>query len=693
MNFFSDLSLWWLPLFGIISIGLAYYYYYRSHQKTTWEKKELRILFGLRAMGLFLLLVMLLGLVWESISYRQEKPLFVTLIDDSSSMLNYKDSSTVKKNIEQFQAELKERFGDQFDLKVLRVGEKVSPNDSITFQQKKTNLADGFDYLHEQYFNRNLGGVVLVSDGNFNEGAHPMYSADRLQFTPIFTLGVGDTVNKKDLSLKSVLTNEVAFTNNVFPVEALFDAHKFAGSSVVVSLLHNGKVEQSKTVKIAGSNYDQQRVLFEVEAKAKGFQRYTVQVEHKKGEFTFQNNQQTCYIEIVDTKSNIVLLADAPHPDLAALRSVFELDKRVVIKTDYTSAYNLTNTLPSLVIWYENGTKPNFGLFQQLKDKGIPIWFILGPTTTSNTLAQFGLNVKVPNSGQQDDVYPTVSNGFNAFEFTDECKDMLKIAPPLRAKFGSVSSPNDSEILLTQRVGNVAKKDPLFLILNGRKAKIGVTLGEGIWRWKMKEFMLKKSNPGFEEFVNKVSLYLTIKQNTDPFRVTFPKRFTVAEDIEAKAEYYSEAMELITTPEISLSITKSGGSTNQVQFTPVSNFYKANLGQLSAGTYKWTAKAKFKGKEMTKSGTFVVDDIALERLNNRADFSVLQQLSKPVDGKFYQLSQYNKLLSELEKRSDISTVQYEDSGFTSIIDWWWYFVILIIVFGTEWFLRRRWGSY
>ena len=693
MNFFSDLSLWWLPLFGIISIGLAYYYYYRSHQKTTWEKKELRVLFGLRAIGLFLLLLMLLGLVWESISYRQEKPLFVTMIDDSASMLNYKDSAAVKKNIEQFQADLKERFGDKFDLKVLRVGEKVTPNDSISFLQKKTNLADGFDYLHEQYFNRNLGGIVLISDGNFNEGAHPMYSADRLQFTPVFTLGVGDTVNKKDLSLKSVLTNEVAFTNNVFPVEALFDAHKFAGSSVVVSLLHNGKTEQSKTVKIANSNYDQQRVLFEVEAKAKGFQRYTVQVEHKKGEFTFQNNQQTCYIEIVDTKSNIVLLADAPHPDLAALRSVFEQDKRVVIKTDYTSAYNLTGDLPSLVIWYENGTKPNYGLFQQLKDKGIPVWFILGPTTSYAVLSQFGLNIKVPSTNQQDDVYPTISGGFNAFEFTDDCKDMLKIAPPLRAKFGTVSTPNDSEILLTQRVGNVSKKDPLFLILNGRKAKIGVTLGEGIWRWKMKEFMLKKSNPGFEEFVNKVSLYLTIKQNTDPFRVTFPKRFTVSEDIEAKAEYYSEAMELITTPEISLSITKSGGATNQVQFTPVSNFYKANLGQLTAGTYKWTATAKFKGKVMTKSGAFVVDDIALERLNNRSDFSVLKQLSKPVDGKFYPLAQYHKLLSELEKRSDISTVQYEDSGFTSIIDWWWYFVILILVFGTEWFLRRRWGSY
>lgn len=50
-------------------------------------------------------------------------------------------------------------------------------------------------------------------------------------------------VNKKDLSLKLVLINEVVFMNNVFFVEVFFDVYKFVGLSVVVLLLYNGKIE------------------------------------------------------------------------------------------------------------------------------------------------------------------------------------------------------------------------------------------------------------------------------------------------------------------------------------------------------------------------------------------------------------------------------------------------------------------
>ncbi len=693
MNFFSDLSLWWLVLFALLAGGLSYFYYFRSVQKTTWEKKELRVLFLLRSGGLFLALLLLLGLVWESITYRQEKPLFVTLVDNSSSMLNYKDSAKISKQISAFEEQLEERFGDKFELKVLTVGEKVGAEGKYIFKEKQTNLAEGFDHLHNVYFNRNLGGVVLISDGNFNDGAHPMYSADRLQLTPIFTLGVGDTVTRKDIAVRSVLTNEVAFLNNSFPIEVLVDLHKMPTEPVVVQLMNNGKVIDRQTVRASNSSFDQQRVLFTVEAKNKGFQRYTVSVERKKGEFTYENNAQSCYIEIVDTKSRILLLADAPHPDLAALRSVFELDKRAVIETDYTGGYTLKGITPSLVVWYENGSKPNPGLFQQFREKGIPVWLIVGPTTPSSVLQQMGLSIRTTSGNQQDDVYPTVSKGFTSFEFTQTCTDLLKITPPLRAKFGAVTVPNDAEVLLNQRVGTVAKKDPLFVILNGSKSKVGVMLGEGIWRWKMKEFMLSRNTEGFDEFVNKVSLYLTLKQNTEPFRVTFPKRFTVAEEVEVKAEFYNESMELITTPEIQLTVKKATGKTEKVAFSPVSNFYKASLGQLSAGTYQWTAKASYKGKAYTKSGSFVVEDIAIEQLSNRSDFSVLTQLSKQSDGSFHELKNADKLLKELETRSDIAVVQYADSGYTSLIDWWWFFALLILIFGAEWFLRRRWGSY
>ena len=48
-------------------------------------------------------------------------------------------------------------------------------------------------------------------------------SAERIELTPVFTLGAGDTTTRRDQLIKSVNTNEVAFLNNQFPIEA-YDA-------------------------------------------------------------------------------------------------------------------------------------------------------------------------------------------------------------------------------------------------------------------------------------------------------------------------------------------------------------------------------------------------------------------------------------------------------------------------------------
>ncbi len=118
-----------------------------------------------------------------------------------------------------------------------------------------------------------------------------------------------------------------------------------------------------------------------------------------------------------------------------------------------------------------------------------------------------------------------------------------------------------------------------------------------------------------------------------------------------------------------------------------------NLGQLASGTYSWTTIAKFQGKTLFKSGEFVVEDVAIESLDTRANFSVLNQLTTQSDGSFETLNNYSKLIDQIAARKDITSVRYSDSGFTSLIDWVWIFVLLILLFGTEWFLRRFWGTY
>ena len=90
---------------------------------------------------------------------------------------------------------------------------------------------------------------------------------------------------------------------------------------------------------------------------------------------------------------------------------------------------------------------------------------------------------------------------------------------------------------------------------------------------------------------------------------------------------------------------------------------------------------------------FVVEDVALEMLETRADFGVLTQLTKQSNGSFYQISEYRSLIKELEKRKDIATLQFADMGYTAMIDWKWLFALLILLFSAEWFLRRFWGGY
>lgn len=692
-GFLSDISTWWLIPAALFSGVVAYFYYRKSQKQDGWNRSQFSILASLRGLGIFLLLLLLFGLIWESVSYREEKPLVVTVIDDSASMLNYSDSAKVKPGISKLKQQLKSDFGDKFDLVFLTIAEKTALSDSVSFNGAQTNLAAPFDYIRETWFNRNIGAVVLVSDGNFNEGNHPMYAASELELTPVFTLGVGDTATRRDQLVRSVNSNEVAFLNNQFPIEATVDFNRIPAGPAKITLSQDGKAIASQTVQCRNSFSDQADVLFTVDAKEKGFHRYTVAVEHKSGEYTFANNQQTVYVEIIDNKGQIVLLTDAPHPDIAAIRSVLEENKQTKVSVALTSSWKLPAVPPDMVFWYENGSHPNPALMNNLKQARVPVFFILGPATSPNVFKSYDLGISLIAGAQQDDVQASVSPGFTAFDFSSDFTDVLKDYPPLRVKFARYQLAANAEVVLNQRVGNIVKQDPLLVITHRGDVKTAILLGEGLWRWKIREFSQKKDIAGFREFVDKMVQYLSVQQTREPLRVTLPRHFSVVDEVEFKAEFYNAAMELITTPKLELLITSEKGEKTRLDFAAVSNFFRSNAGQLKPGTYTWQVTAQHNGKVYKKSGSFVVEDISLEKLSTRSSFDVLNQLSVQSDGKFYPLAEYGRFLNELKTRSDIGTVRFADSGFTALIDWKWLALLLVVVFGTEWFLRRFWGSY
>ena len=177
-------------------------------------------------------------------------------------MLNYKDSGSVLKDLNAFRSKLKKDFGNQLLIKEITVGTDVKTDVKIGFNESNSNLEKAFEYINTEYYNRNIGGIAFISDGNFNMGANPIYNAERIKFSPIFSFAVGDSIQKRDHLIRNVFNNNIAFYKNKFPVEIDVASYKFNNEEITVRIEHNKKIIATKKVKYSNSDQDFKKLIF-----------------------------------------------------------------------------------------------------------------------------------------------------------------------------------------------------------------------------------------------------------------------------------------------------------------------------------------------------------------------------------------------------------------------------------------------
>src|SRR5690554_7051818 len=143
----------------------------------------------------------------------------ITIVDDSQSMLNYADSNSVEDLTKAYLNAVNAKFDLKYNHLIFNLYEPVKTVDSLRFKNSKTDIGKALNRVYDNYYGRNIGAVVLLSDGNFNAGTTPLVIAEKFKKTPIYTLTVGDTIQKVDHLVKSIVANEIAFLGNKFPVE------------------------------------------------------------------------------------------------------------------------------------------------------------------------------------------------------------------------------------------------------------------------------------------------------------------------------------------------------------------------------------------------------------------------------------------------------------------------------------------
>ncbi len=671
----------------LAATGISYLLYFYNPQNTSLTLLQKLALATLRWATLFLVFLLLLSPLIEQTQKIKQLPILAVAIDNSQSVSSFSES------IKQLQKDINDRFSDNYRIEFWNFGEKVEKSEMFTGSDRRSDYGLIIKALKNSYINKNIGALILVGDGIYNQGQNPLNLAPGLKF-PVYSIGIGDTTQIVDAVISNVRTNKVAFLKNRFPVEIELKFSKLKNKIAYIDIENNQKQIYSSTISI-GSDDDFKLEFVNIEASEAGLQHYKIKIRQLEGEINLKNNEYEFVIQVLEDKQKILMLSDGLHPDLGAIRNSLSELQNYDIKTitgteipDSLSSYSLIilNQLPGI----KNSASQ---LLSRIKDSRIPVLFLVGPATLTEQLNTLNVGVKISPNTNTEEVQPRFDENFSFFVLSNETKELLETAPPLLAPFGDTNLSPFMQNLSFQSIKNIPTNKSLIAFGSEKGRKVGFILGEGLWRWRLYCYQANGDHEAFNELIQKSVQYLALKENEDNFNVYHPALYQETDNIELTAELYNDSYELINAPDVNIRIKNSNSNELNFQFDRIQDYYRLNAGNLEPGDYTFEAETQLGNQNFLEQGSFSIVRNDQEIQNTRANFDVLYQLSLNTGGSFTAMANYGILLDEVASNKQIAVQYHKQPQQTEWINLKTIFLLLVVLLGVEWFFRKFWGTY
>ena len=689
---------WFLLLCVLLGLGYALLLYYRDTTFREQAPNLHRWLGLLRFLTVTLLSALLLSPLLKSLLTETKKPVIVLAQDQSESAAADLQGAALETYKQNWQA-LREGLDENYEVHELSFGDQVREGVDFNFTDKVTNLSELLKGVYDLYGGQNLGAVVVASDGIYNEGSNPAY-VDVAIAAPVYTVALGDTTPKKDLLVKRVFHNKIAYLGDKFTIQIDVAATNCAGQQTVLNVgqVVDNQVRnlQSIPVNIAGNDFFVTKEV-QIEADKPGVAQYLITVAGLPGEASTVNNRKEIFVDVLDARQKILLLANSPHPDLTAIKTTLEINKNYQVSIAYINDPGLDVAKADFIILHNLPSVSNdiSGLLNSLNDKKIPRLFIAGLQTGYTALGKAQGLVNMQSDGRQsDDVQGKVSPRFAAFSLNQRIVEELPKFNPATSAFGNFSATPQAQVLLYKRIGKVDTDQPLLVVGEVNGIKTGLFLAEGLWRWRLFDFLQHQNHEIFDELLGKTVQYLSLKEDKRKFRVNLDK--TILNENEAVtfgAELYNDNYELTNDPDVAMSIRDRDGKEYTYTFNKTGKAYTLNAGILPVGTYTYKATTNFNGQSLSYEGRFNVQPIQLELFETTANHSVLRQLSAKFGGETVFPAQLASIVEKIKNNQTVKPVIYQTTKTNPLINLKWIFALLAFMLAAEWFLRRYFGSY
>ncbi len=683
----------WPFLLLCLLLGAVYaaVLYFVGRQRPSFPKGWAWALAALRCVAVSLIAFLLLAPLVKRTTGEHEKPIVVVAQDNSRSILLGGDSAYYQGPYARQMEQTLDELRKDYDVVTYLYGSEVRQGDAPAYDDGATHLSQLVEEIGNRYAGRNVGALVLTGDGIYNQGVNPL-SAVGAAF-PVYTVALGDTTVRRDAAVAYVRYNQIAYLGNQFPIEVTVNAHRMAGEQATLTVSHQGRTLFSKTLHYTDADFSATEQIL-LEADKAGLQTYTVALSVGKEEVSSRNNVRTLAIEVIDGRQKVAIVAAAPHPDVAALRQSIAHNRNCEVTAFLMGDVKGSLADYDLVVFHQLPAKTGgMPLVEQTVKNHVPILFVLGSQTDMGRFNSLHLGLEIHSKiDRTNESTPVFNNAFSLFALDEATARHIEQYPPLTAPFGDYRSAANTQSLFTARVGNVGSGLPLLAFTNQGDVRYGFVAGEGLWRWRLADYQEHQNHDDFDALVSKMVVYTSMRVNKDRFHVETKSLYQENETVQIDAQLYNANYELVNTPDIRLTLASDSGTRAEYLFSRTSNSYSLGLGHLRPATYRYTATTQYDGRQLTATGSFVVEALQLEDLNLVADHALLNTIAQTTGGVMLSPDSLSALPRLLRQRDDIKTVVYSNTRYTELLNLPLLLLLLLLLMGAEWGLRKYHGE-
>ncbi len=658
----------------IIALIIALFQYlYKAKNK---QRKNLFFAF-LRFLSVFALLVLLINPSFKKNTYYIEKPKLVIALDNSSSIKHLKQDQKAIQFIDKLKEddELKERF----DITYYSFAEQLNDSLSLVFDQNQTNISKALEDL-DQIYKNSIAPTLLISDGNQTYGKDYQFSSSGYKQS-VYPIILGDTTLVTDTKIQQLNVNRYAYLKNRFPVEVILTYSGDQSISTRFQITSGNVTFYSKEISFS-EEQNSTVINFTLPANNAGVIQHNARLIPLDNEKNRVNNNKAFAVEVIDQKTNVLLVSDIVHPDLGAIKKSIESnERRSLVIAKPSEIKNLDDY--QMIIAYQPNSRFR-GLYEQLNTLRKNYFTITGTNTDWIFLNRVQNKYTQEITRQTEYYIPRFNSNYGAFLFEDIG---FQNYPPLIGTFGEIRMNTNYDPLLFRTISNIETEEPLLITIEQDGIREAVLLGEGLWRWRAQNYLDAKNFESFDEFLGKIVQYLASSKRKSRLNTISESFYYGNSNIKIKAEYFTKNYEFDRRGNLRISIkNKDTEATQTIPMILKNNSYEVDLSNITSGNYDYTVSVV--GENITRSGSFTVLEYDVEQQFLNADVTKLKQVATNTNGKHYYPNQNDSLINNLLTDKRYQVIQKSKENVVSLIDWKYLLAIVIVLLSAEWFARK-----